>query len=101
MKGQPMVFMNAGKLDQRNIGSHITLPYLPKTDPGVTVAGAIALIIQDGDKTEIVLAGDDEALVVPSALEVEVSLPPAAAYTLHMKNAMEELIGQLTKGKVG
>lgn len=96
-----MVFMTAGMLDHRNIGSHITLPYLPNTDPGVTVAGAIALIIQDGDQTEIILTGmDDEALVLASSTQVEVNLSPAAAYTLHMKNAVEELLAAIKGGPV-
>lgn len=90
-----MVFMNAGQLDHRNIGSHITLPYLPKTEPEVTIAGALALVVQGGDNTEIFLEGDDEWLVIPRDQQVEVSLPPAAAYTLHMKNAVEELLAAI------
>jgi hypothetical protein len=89
-----MVSMTAGMLDHRNIGSHITLPYMSEK-PGVTVAGAIALIIQDGEETEIVLAGDDESLSIPRDTQVDVCLPPSAAYTLHLKNALEDLMERL------
>lgn len=94
-----MVFMTAGMLDHRNIGSHITLPYgLPGAEASTTVAGAIALIVQDGTHTEIFLTGDDESILLEKSAQVEVNLPPAAAYTLHMKNAVEELLAAIKGG---
>jgi hypothetical protein len=82
-----MVFMTAGMLDHRNIGSNISLV----TEEG-NVSGSLALITQTGHETEIVLAHDEEAIVVTPATPVDISLPPVAAYTLGMKNAIEELL---------
>jgi hypothetical protein len=87
---KPMVSMTAGQLDHRNIGSHVSL----KLDEGV-ISGALAVVIQFGDKTSITLAHDEDELHVSSLTPIEISLPPAAAYTLHLKNALEELIGRL------
>jgi len=82
-----MVNMTAGMLDHRNIGSNISLPL----DEG-TISGCLAVVVQVGEETEIVLAHDDESIILPSRQEIEISLPAAAAYTLHMKNAVEDLL---------
>jgi hypothetical protein len=85
-----MVFMNAGMLDHRNIGSNITLP-----DEDGTVSGAIALIVQHKDNTEIHLAHDEISFEVARDAQVDVALPPAAAYTLGLKNIVEDLAAKL------
>lgn len=90
-----MVSMNAGQLDGRNIGSNVTLPYLSGDSAEATVSGALALVVQDGDNTEILLAHDEEWVVVPRGTKVEINLPPAAAYTLGVKNATEEILAKL------
>lgn len=89
-----MVFMTAGMLDHRNIGSNITLPH-----DDCTISGALALIIQDGVHTELLFAHDDEAISVSRETPIEISLPTAAAYTLHMKNAVEDLLAALGQGR--
>ena len=88
-----MVSMTAGMLDHRNIGSNITLPL-----EHCTMSGALALIVQDGKTTEILFAHDDESISVDRDTPVEVSLPTTAAYTLHMKNAVEELLAAIKGG---
>ena len=85
-----MPSMSAGQLDHRNIGSHVSL----KLSDGV-VSGALAIVVQYGDQTSLTLAHDEDEIVIPSNTSIEVSLPPAAAYTLHLKNALEELIVRL------
>jgi len=89
-----MVFMTAGMLDHRNIGSNITMPH-----DGGTISGALALVIQDGAETEILLAHDDASITVPRETSVDISLPTTAAYTLHMKNAVENLLAALGEGR--
>jgi hypothetical protein len=88
-----MVSMTAGMLDHRNIGSNITLPL-----EHCTMSGALALVVQDGKMTEILFAHDDESITVDPSTLVEVSLPAAAAYTLHMKNAVEDLLAAIKGG---
>lgn len=90
-----MVFMNAGQLDHRNIGSHVTLTL----DDGVTISGALAIISQLGAQTSLLLAYDDEEIRISSASQVDVNLAPAAAYTLHMKNAVEDLLAEFRAKK--
>ena len=82
--------MSAGMLDHRNIGSSVSL----KLDEG-TISGALAIVFQDGAETTITLAHDSEEIRVPSTTQVEVALPTAAAYTLGLKNTLEELLGRL------
>ena len=89
-----MVFMTAGMLDHRNIGSNITMPH-----GGGSISGALALVIQDGTTTEILFAHDDESITVDRSTPVDVSLPTAAAYTLHMKNAVEDLLAALAPAR--
>lgn len=88
-----MPIMNAGQLDNRNIGSNVSLPG-PK---GSTVSGAIALVIQRRAETDILLAHDEHLITVAKDFAVDISLPAAAAYTLALKNAVEELLGRLDK----
>ena len=78
-------------LDHRNIGSNISLTL---ADDG-TISGALAIVFQDGINTTITLAHDDDEIVVPNATRIEVALPTAAAYTLGLKNAVEELLGRM------
>lgn len=96
-----MATMTAGMLDHRNIGSNITL----SGDEGDIVSGAIALIVQHAGSTEIHLAYDDAGFEVSKATEVDIALPPAAAYTLGLKNAVEEILtklnGKPVNGRVG
>lgn len=91
-----MVSMLAGQLDHRNIGSHLSIQ-LSNSD---VVSGALAVVTQNADtgKTSIVLAHDEDEIIVPQDRVLDVSLPSAAAYTLHMKNAVEELIAHLRAG---
>lgn len=86
-----MVSMNAGRLDHRNIGSTISLP---TGKNGAIVSGAIALVIQRGAETDILLAHDEELITISKSAEVDIALPPVAAYTLGMKNAVEELVAR-------
>lgn len=85
-----MPSMTAGMLDIRNIGSSISL----KLDEG-TISGALAIVFQDGANTSITLAHDTEEIRVPSSTQVEVALPTVAAYTLGLKNTVEELLARL------
>ena len=93
-----MVSMLAGQLDHRNIGSHVTV----QLDDGNTTSGALAVVTQynDTQQTSILLAHDEDEIIVPQTMILDVNLPSAAAYTLHMKNAVEELITYL-KGRSG
>ena len=86
-----MPSMNAGMLDHRNIGSHVTL-----TDAdGDCVSGAIALVIQKQSTTEIHLAHDsDGGFEVDKHADIELSLPPGAAYLLGLKNTVEEYLAR-------
>jgi hypothetical protein len=93
-----MVFMTAGMLDHRNIGSHVSL----KLEDGVVISGALAVVVQRGLQTALTLAFDDEEIIMPSGAQVEVNLAPAAAYTLHLKNAVEDLLNEIrTQRSVG
>jgi hypothetical protein len=82
--------MTAGMLDHRNIGSNISFTL----DDGGVISGALAVVVQRGSSTEIVLAHDDEAFEVGANTDLEVSLPAGAAYTLHLKNAVEEFLAR-------
>jgi hypothetical protein len=86
-----MPSMTAGMLDHRNIGSNVSLAL---GDDG-TISGALATVFQSGNTTTIVLAHDDDEIVVDSNTRIEVALPTAAAYTLGLKNAVEELLTKL------
>lgn len=88
-----MVSMLAGQLDHRNIGSHVTVQF----DDGDTTSGCIAVITQHNEdrQTTIVLAHDEDEILLPQDTVLDVNLPSAAAYTLHMKNAVEELVAFL------
>jgi len=90
-----MPSMTAGMLDHRNVGSNITIEL-----DHCTMSGALALIVQDGKMTEILFAHDDESISVAPSTPVEISLPTTAAYTLHMKNAVEDLLAIISKGNV-
>jgi len=94
-----MVSMLAGQLDHRNIGSHVTI----QLSDGDTTSGALAVVTQyntEPKQTSILLAHDEDEILVPQTMVLDVNLPSAAAYTLHMKNAVEELIANL-KGTNG
>lgn len=85
--------MNAGSLDHRNIGSHVTLHV-----KGGTISGALAIVAQSDDETTIILAHNEEdQLIFKNSTLVEVSLPPHAAYTLALKNTVEDLLDRLEK----
>jgi hypothetical protein len=88
-----MPTMNAGQLDHRNIGSHVSFTL---SDDG-TLSGAIAVVFQNALETTITLAHGGEEIVIHAHTPVEVSLPPAAAYTLALKNAVEDLLDRLEK----
>ena len=84
-----MPAMNAGMLDHRNIGSNVSF----KLEDGSVISGALAIVTQRAGRTEILLAHDDHEFDVPAAADVEVALPAVAAYTLGLKNAVEEYLG--------
>lgn len=88
-----MPSMNAGMLDHRNIGSHVTL----EDANGDCISGAIALVVQKKDTTEIHLANDEDGgFEVAKTAEIEVSLPPGTAYLLGLKNTVEEYLARNT-----
>ena len=81
---------------------HIHLEeYAPGGKSDSTISGALALVIQvpSAGKTEVILSNDDDVFELESTMEVEVNLPPAAAYTLHMKNAVEDLLAAIRNGQ--
>jgi hypothetical protein len=82
--------MTAGMLDHRNIGSNISFI---QSDGGV-VSGNLAIVVQRPGKTELVLAHDEHPVNLPATAEIEVTLPAAAAYTLHLKNAVEGFLAR-------
>ena len=94
-----MVSMLAGQLDHRNIGSHVTITF----EDGDSTSGCLAVVNQHNGapaQTSILLAHDEDEILVPQTMVLDVNLPSAAAYTLHMKNAVEELVAYL-KGSSG
>ena len=86
-KDYNMVLMKASTLDHRNIGSNVTIH-----EGDMSTSGSLALVIQDGLVTELFLTQDDESFTLTRDAEVEVNLPPAAAYTLHLKNTIQDFL---------
>jgi hypothetical protein len=84
-----MPSMTAGQLDIRNIGSNVSF----EVEDG-TIAGSLAVVVQTDDQTEIVLAHDDESLIVSKDAQIEVALPPVAAYLLGLKQFVESNVAK-------
>jgi hypothetical protein len=76
--------MTAGQLDIRNIGSNVSFEVAEGT-----ISGNLAVVVQTENQTEIVLAHDDESLIISKASVIEVALPPMAAYILGLKQFLE------------